>query len=48
MCRNLQSVPTILAGIVAFVLSFIILQKHFRFKIIANDFQAYIVLLGSS
>ena len=30
------------------MLSFILLQRHFSFKVIANDFQAYIVLLGSS
>ena len=30
------------------MLSFILLQRHFRFKVTANDFQAYIVLLGSS
>ena len=30
------------------MLSFILLQRHFRFKVTANDFQTYIALLGSS
>ena len=30
------------------MLSFILLQRHFRFEVTANDFQAYIVLLGGS
>ena len=49
---DLNSVPAELRtfGLVdlSFLLSFILLQKHFRFEVTTNDSQAYIVLLGSS